>query len=313
MSYRYLSRETMVSLTSPLVHEDHADCQAIKADPMGRGLWEVLAGAHGRLLSTQCLHPSLARLSDIRDELARLRARHGQVVRGIYYTLQAQEELAADEVLVAGIQRLRAHLFPGNLMATRKSNRHLAGQAMMLRARLTAGDREILGQLGMLGGGTLSDALDEWFAIADAMAELENERSQGDDAATAADVAAARAHWIRTVQTFVAALRLRDDLPAAIAIIIDRIERVVREAGPSRRAASAEIVAEIPAESPANDDASTGDASTGELAANRAAPMESMRPGAPAAEGSVASRRAAAGKFIDPPALVRPPFTRLEH
>jgi hypothetical protein len=225
----------MVSLTSPLVDENNADCQAIKADPVGRALWEAVAGAHARLVSTQRAQP-LARLGKIRDELARLRDRHGQVVRGIYYMLQAHEELAAGTALAAQLQRLRVRIFPDNLMATRRSNRELAGHGELLRARLTAGDFATLDQLVMAGGGTLADAINEWFAIAVAVRELEDERSHLNDKTgpTGAEVAAARAFWIRTVQTFIAALRLRGNLPAAIDTILCRIDRVVDKAGPRR-------------------------------------------------------------------------------
>jgi hypothetical protein len=224
----------MVSLTGTLVDEAHPDCQAIKSYPLGRALWEVVSDGHARLVGTQRVHPSLARLGEIRDELARLHQRHGEVVRGIYYTLQAQQELIRDAVLAAEVQRLHARMFPEHLMATRKSYRGLAGQAELLRTRLRAEDFEILGQLGMLGGGTMVDAVGEWFAIAGAMGELENERARGEGAPTGADVAAARSYWIRAVQAFMATLRLRDDVPAAVMSILDRIERVVRSAGPRR-------------------------------------------------------------------------------
>lgn len=232
MSYRYLSREEMVSVTASLVDETHDDCRAIRAYHLGRALWELVATAHALLLATQRLGPTPERMLEISELLSALDIRHDDLVRGLYYALLAQEYLAADPAIREAARKLRNKMFPDGIMATRKSYRGQVGQAEMLRSRLSSEDMAALRKLSTADGNSLATALDELFQVAGAMGELENERGgDGDDTPTAADVLAARSQWIRAIHAFMAPLRLRDDVPDKIVAILDRIEGVAVAAG----------------------------------------------------------------------------------
>lgn len=235
MSYRYLTREEMVSITTTLVQPSHADYRVIHAHALAGALWVLIADAHVKLLSTQPNGPTATRLVEIRDELAALSRRHGDVLRGIYHGLMAQEYLARDESTRVLARKLRVKMFPEKLQATRKSYRGQEGQALLLQSRLTDDDIEALRRLSTLEGLSFADAVDEWLAIAKQIGQLDNERT-GDSqrVITAADVSAARNDWIRAVRTFVSTLRMRPDVTGELAVILDRIENMGRRADQRR-------------------------------------------------------------------------------
>jgi hypothetical protein len=231
MSYRYLSREEMVSVTASLVDEAHADCRAIKEYHLSGVLWELIAAAHGVLLATQRLGPTPERVLEIIALLSALDIRHDDLVRGLYHALLAQEYLATDPAVREAARKLRNKMFPEGLMATRKSYRGQMGQAEMLRSRLSSEDFALLRRLGTLEGDTLAVVLEKLFQVASAMGELENERGGDDNTPTGADVQAARNQWIRAIHAFMAPLRLCDDVPDKVKAILVRIEGVAMAAG----------------------------------------------------------------------------------
>lgn len=227
----------MVSLSAPLVNEVHPDCRILKSFPLSCVLWELVARAHEQLIDTQVVSPSPERLAAISMELGSLDDRHDDVLRGLYYGLEAQEYLAKDPAIKAEARRLREKMFPNQLLATRKSYRGQAGQAVVLKNRLSAEDIAHLGRLSTLQGGTFADAVEEWLALAETMGTLENERSEHEDhGPSAADVVGARNNWICAIQAFVTPLRLRDDVPAPIIAILDRIEGVIEAIARRRQA-----------------------------------------------------------------------------
>lgn len=234
MIYRFLTREEMVGVTISLVDRSHDDYRAIMSYPLAAALWELVVAAHERVLRTQRFGPSPERLIEISELLAGLDLRHDDVLRGIFYMLLALEYLAATPELKAGFHKLRVKMFPEQLQATRKSYRGQVGQAALVRSRLTDSDRALLGSVMTSESSTLMDSVDEWFQVAEAMGELENERAAGDESTpSAAEALDARNGWGRAVDAFVSTLRLRDDVPREIAVILDRIEATSLQA--SRR------------------------------------------------------------------------------
>lgn len=257
----FASRPACSSSTDRPLATGHRSCRrsaprtsiahrVIQSHALEGALWVLIADAHADLVTTQQNGPTAQRMAEIRDELAALHSRLGDVLRGIYHGLTAQEHLARDPAVSAAARKLRRKMFPDKLMATRKSYRGQAGQAMLLETRLSDGDRELLQRLSTLEGVSFANAVDEWFEIAASMGALEDERA-GDAhrVITAADVSAARNRWIRAVRAFITALRLRQDVPGELLVILDRLERAGQQA--ARRRAQARTEPEQPAGPPA--------------------------------------------------------------
>lgn len=237
MTYKLLSRESMVSLSATLVDESHEDCRALKADTVGAALWPHIVEVHENLLGMQRIGPAPERLQQIMKLGAHYDARHDDVIRAIWNLCHCAELLREQPEAKQEVRRLRDRLLPDKLVAITRSYRDEAGQAKLVESRLTAADWTLMQTLHAPDGRTLADLVRDWFALAARLGELEHERT-GDTARkqpTLAEILAARNAWIRAMRTLRHALELRASLPHTLHTILRRIDEVVEQAARRRQ------------------------------------------------------------------------------
>jgi hypothetical protein len=105
------------------------------------------------------------RVTVIQAEKRHLDVRHDDVLRGCYLLPEALAFLTKNRALAAKLTNLQKVLLPEGLLATQKSYREEAGQATLLKSRLSNEDIALLKQI-KTADGTLWDAIKEWEQLA---------------------------------------------------------------------------------------------------------------------------------------------------
>lgn len=255
MALRDLSTPVMVSLTSTWVDHSHGDHAALCAQPQSAGLVSSVEASHNGLLAIQVstTESASARLIEVKAEQTAVSQRHDRMIHGVWWYLSAVAALTPSAEKAAELTALRDRLLPDGLSLKNTSYRDKIGAASLAHARLTREDRALLASL-RTPVGTLDDAVTGWFAEAARLGELEHERATIEPQGTApADVLKARNNWVRTIAAVRAALFLVDELPLALAQLLQRVEDAEHKAAPR---AESQPVADTPTDnrvSPAND------------------------------------------------------------
>ena len=215
MALKRLRTAEMVTITATWVDPAHPDRQAMAQVPALATLLPQVDAVHAGLRATHDAGPSEVRRKQIKGQQKRLDVVHDDVLRGIWSYLWALIYFARTDEERQGFLRLVELLLPEGLSAVTKSYREEAGQADLAGSRLTDADRALLQTLVLPDGRTLLDLVEQWLSLGAALGALDRERNGelDDGRPTQADAAAARNHWIRTVQAVqdVAALTAADD------------------------------------------------------------------------------------------------------
>ena len=248
----------MVAQTATLVDRTHPDRVALVGIPEAAGLVPRIDRAHAGLLQVQrsATNGSEApRLAEIRTVSRTTDLRHDALVRGLWNLLTALAFLASDPKESEALLALRDHLIPEGVSITQRSYLEESGVATLTAARLTPDHRTALAKIPTPWGSAL-DCVDEWFACAARLGELEHERAAIESPAmiTAADVLAARNEWVRVMNALRTNLALVEELPAAVTRLLDRLTAAEKRAmaEPVANDNDAEPVA--PAEKPTGTD-----------------------------------------------------------
>jgi hypothetical protein len=253
MALKRLFTGEMVSLSSPWIKPDHPDRKLLASIPATAGLLPQIDEAHRSLLASQ---PTLTpeRVTVIQEEQKYLDIRHDNVLRGCYLLPEALAYLTKDRALAAKLTNLQKVLLPEGLLATQKSYREEAGQASLLKSRLSDEDVALLKQI-KTADGTLWDAVKEWEQLARKLEQLEDERdgSPQTNAIAPSDAVRARNKWIRTVNAMRSVLELVGADQPGIAAMLNRITEAERRAE-RRGAGSADKPAEDGAPAETEDD-----------------------------------------------------------
>ncbi|MFO0653294.1 MAG: hypothetical protein U0326_44145 [Polyangiales bacterium] len=234
MALRDLSTPVMVSLTSTWVDHNHGDHAALCAQPQSAGLVSSVEASHSGLLAVQVstTESASARLVEVKADQTAVSQRHDRMIHGVWWYLSAVAVLTPSAERAAELTALRDRLLPDGLSLKNTSYRDKIGAASLAHARLTREDRALLASL-RTPVGTLDDAVSGWFAEAARLGELEHERATIEPQGTApADVLKARNNWVRTIAAVRAALFLVEELPLALAQLLQRVEDAEHKAAP---------------------------------------------------------------------------------
>lgn len=238
MALNRLRTTEMVTITDPLVDEEHPDHQALARVPALAPLLPEIGAAHQGLHETHFVGPGPVRLKQIQDQQKVLDVRHDDVVRGIWYYLMALLYFQKDADKRRALEQLQALLLPEGLSAVQRSYREEAGQAALTASRLGDGERKTLKAMKLPDGGNLLDKVEEWLSLGGQLGALDRERAGEDteEHPTRADALAARNRWIRAIQAVrsVASITAPDD--PDVQEILDRVSAAERHA--ERRAES---------------------------------------------------------------------------
>lgn len=226
MALRDLSTAVMVCLTTTWVDEAHADHKTLIAQPQSAGLMPSVIAAHRGLLSVQSsagADPN-ARLTEIKTTQLTLNQRHGQIIQGLWGFLSSVALLTADADKAASLTSLRDRLLVGGLTLKVGTYREKAGAAVLSKARITPADETLLRSIPTLDG-TLFGAVEGWFEVSSQLGALENERAALEpQGATPADALKARNNWIRAITAVRAAVATVEELPPALAQVLQCVE-----------------------------------------------------------------------------------------
>jgi len=199
MAVGHLLAEVMYQLSMPWVTSGDPAQAAIEKNPMLAALLPQLQKAHAAIEAV--LGQEDANQQALSQQEAEIDNKHDTMVRGIYGSLTMLAVLSPqkDELL-----SLRNWLFPEGLLHTQKSYRGEAGHAALVASHLDAIMEARLRAVS-LHDQNLFDLVQQWFAAAKQLGDLEDERARlAAASSTASEVRAARAGWARTVNLFVA-------------------------------------------------------------------------------------------------------------
>jgi hypothetical protein len=210
MDLKHLTAEEMVAISTAWVEEATAEHQHLMAIPELRVMMPYLQDAHERLLHN--CPPAPQRLQDLAQEADQVDLRHDVLVRGVYSALTSVALLTLDPERANQILRLQALLFPEGLSLIQKPYREEAQAARQAQARLTATQHELLEQLPAPGG-TMKQAVEQWFDLARQLGDIEQESAQEANKqaiAAAAELIKARNKWIHAINALLATIPLLD-------------------------------------------------------------------------------------------------------
>ncbi|MSP60216.1 MAG: hypothetical protein EXR72_07720 [Myxococcales bacterium] len=224
MALKDMSTAQMIHLTSPWVTKDHPDRAALAAIPCTAALLPILEAAHADLLAAQPYVSEPERLSFLQVQERDIDLRHDDLMRGVFAMVTGMAFLARDMETRALYTAVRDLCLPDGIAATQRTYKEEAGEALLLKARLTPEARALLARV-KTPEGSLADAVGDWMALAGQLGQLEEERDGLiGSAPRPADRRAARNQWIRTVNTIAANL----DLVGGASVIRERIEDSAR-------------------------------------------------------------------------------------
>jgi hypothetical protein len=236
MAMKRLSAAEMISLSDPLVDKEHPEHALLESMEDARPALKRLTVAHAAILHAQ---PTidLGELGKLQDEAAKLDGEHDDVVRGIVAVISGFAHLARDGARKTALLQLRDALFPTGGAIIARSYREEAGQAVLLKSRLTAPMKALLKSLPAPDGNLLKE-LEGYFRTAKKLGEVEDAKSGATSGhgATPAEMLAARNLWVRSMNALVAAIELADEVPEGIAAIVERLRKA--EATADQRAAN---------------------------------------------------------------------------
>lgn len=201
MALDRLETEEMVLITASWIIRGRPDREALKAEPALAALLPEMEAAHQGLLDTHAHQLGTMRQREILRRQKDVDERHGETIQGIRHLVLGTISFTRDAQQQAALRGLKQRLLPEGLGVVKQSYRRQADQAASVAARLTESDWALLERLPIMGGRSLRDAVERWFALARELGELERARLMNEDElATPQAAAAARERWIRVIQ-----------------------------------------------------------------------------------------------------------------
>lgn len=201
MALERLETEEMVLITGSWIIRGRPDREALEAEPALAALLPEMEAAHQALLDTHAHQLGTMRQREILRRQKDVDERHGETIQGIRHLLLGTISFTRDPQQLAALRGLKQRLLPEGIGVVKQSYRMQADQAESVAARLTESDWALLERLPIMGGRSLRDAVESWFALARELGDLERARLMNEDAlATAEAAAAARERWIRVIQ-----------------------------------------------------------------------------------------------------------------
>jgi len=262
MALRNFTTQQMVSFSRNWI--DRAkERLIIERYPISRALLPRIEEAHGNLLTFQRKNlESQAAIAAIQKEQAQLDAEHDRKMRGVYHFLTSLAELSGDAERAEHYLELRDLLLPDGLLAVNRSYAAQGGEVLLLQKRLTPQAIESLRKIPTPEG-SLHDHVQAWMKAGLALLELDRRRtdiskSDGETDTKQAEVARARAEWIRAASALRSCLELDRATPEDIEQVFRYLDEAEvkadrRAAMPPMspdQAADDEPVASAPASSP---------------------------------------------------------------
>ncbi len=207
MSLKAMSSAEMVLVSGPWVNPGPAH-DAIVATPILAALLPVVTAHHRALHETQKTSDRAqnAEYTALVDESSRCDERHDSGVRAVFHYLTARAALlgamgeSGDALL-----ELRDFLLPEGLEHARKSYLAEAGQAELLRSRLTQepAKKKALKDIAV-GRTNILAVVEMWQKEAERLREIETEKAAlaTPTGPSAAELLALRNQWVRTARSF---------------------------------------------------------------------------------------------------------------
>jgi hypothetical protein len=210
MALKQFTTGEMITISEPWIRKGSPQRKTLTALPELEPVLAKVEQAHEQLLATQ---PSPVAQDALRGEADKKDARHDRLARASD-TLMTGFTLAAEtEADAQSLADLHAVLLPNGLTIVQRSYREEAGEARMLKKRLTDEHRALLKNLPLPGRRHMLQLVEEWIATGIELGKIEDERAAkqaAPQAVKAADVVRARNTWIRAVNAFMSMADLHE-------------------------------------------------------------------------------------------------------
>jgi len=228
MALKRLTTAEMISLSSPWVKDDHDERKALQEIEDTRPILRRIEGAHAALLSTP---PKAAAAGALEDEV-------DDTVRGTLSLIGGYALLQKDKAQRDALVKLRESLFPTGASAIQRSYREEAGQADIVKSRLTAPMKVLLKSVPSPDGHLLQ-TIQRYLRSAQKLGSLEDRESAAHRGpGPASDHTRARNRWVRGVHALTATLEQEDIESPWAGTILERIRQA--ETAADRRFESGE-------------------------------------------------------------------------
>lgn len=230
MALKNLSTAAMISLTKPWVTEGNGEREILLKFEETGGLLKRVESVQEELLAMQ--PRTNERLLSVSEKQGALDLRHDDLVRGIHGFLTSLGFLVEDPRERQALTALRDELLPHGITLIQRSYRDEAGEAALLRARLSASTKKALKAIP-LPKGTLADAVNRYLDVGDELGLLEDEKvalGNRNGSPTGASVVAARHRWVRNLNAMMALLDIVPIEDEERTLVLQRFERASRAA-----------------------------------------------------------------------------------
>jgi hypothetical protein len=213
MALKRLLTAEMISLSSPWVKDDHDERQALLAIEDTRPVLRRIETAHaGLVAAAEAPAPSAAELALV-DEL-------DDAVRGTISLINGSARLQKDKAQREALFKLRDFLFPTGPSAVHRTAREEAGQAEMLKGRLTPPMKALLKSVPSPDDNLLA-TLQRYFRVAQKLGAAAEPGPPG----PASERDRARNRWVRAVTVLIATLEQEDIESPYAGTILERIRQ----------------------------------------------------------------------------------------
>ena len=230
MALDRLETEEMVHITASWIIRGRPDREALEAEPTLAALLPEMEAAHQGLLDTHAHQLGTMRQREILRRQKDVDERHGEAIHGIRHLLLGTISFTRDTQQLAALRGLKQRLLPEGLGVVKQSYRMQADQAETVASRLTESDWALLERLPIMGGRSLRDAVESWFALARELGQLERARLMNEnELATPQTAAAARERWIKVIQAMRSVGAVIDRKSSALGVL-ERVSAIEQRA-----------------------------------------------------------------------------------
>lgn len=220
MALDRLETEEMVHITASWIIRGRPDREALEAERTLAALLPEMEAAHQGLLDTHAQQLGTMRQREILRRQKDVDERHGEAIHGIRHLLLGTISFTLDTQQLAALRGLKQRLLPEGLGVVKQSYRRQVDQAETVASRLTESDWALLERLPIMGGRSLRDAVESWFALARELGQLERARLMNEnDLATPQAAAAARERWIKVIQAMRSVSAVIDRKSSALGVL----------------------------------------------------------------------------------------------
>jgi hypothetical protein len=208
MALKDLTSEAMINIIHTLLDEKHADHRLLASVAETAPWLRRLGVARQSLLAAQPATSTPERLAKLQAEAGAVDDRSDDILRGTFHALTGMAFLAGTHAKREKLLRLRDHLLPGGLSMTQKTYAETAGQAELLKARLTSETSKLLTSIRADDGATLGDHVGELVTLGARLGKLESERAtlEAGRPAIGAERVRARLMWVRAMNALLGGL-----------------------------------------------------------------------------------------------------------